>query len=135
MAVNTLERCEASVWSLSAKWNERLRFIMLQVRIMLFVVKDPAVPWLAKLVALCSVGYIFSPIQLIPTFIPVIGQLDDLAVLLVGMKLLRRLTPAAVLADCEARAQSKARYVSRQELRPDIRISSGTSYSSEPVRL
>ena len=91
----------------SVKWNQRLRFIMQQARTMLLAVKHPSVPWTAKLVAACSVGYIFSPIQLIPTFIPVIGQLDDLAVLYIGMKLLRRLTPAAILAECESRAQSK----------------------------
>jgi uncharacterized membrane protein YkvA (DUF1232 family) len=49
--------------------------------------------------------YIFSPVQLIPTFIPVIGQLDDLAVLWLGMRYLRRFAPAHVLAQCEAQAE------------------------------
>ena len=91
----------------SGKWNERLLMIMRQARTMLAVMKHPAVPWPAKLVAACSVGYIFSPIQLIPTFIPIIGQLDDLVVLLLGMKLLRRLTPAAILSECESGAHAK----------------------------
>jgi uncharacterized membrane protein YkvA (DUF1232 family) len=45
------------------------------------LLRHPAVPWHAKVVAACSVGYLLSPIQFIPTFIPVIGQLDDLAAL------------------------------------------------------
>jgi uncharacterized membrane protein YkvA (DUF1232 family) len=52
------------------------------------------------------VSYLLSPVQLIPTFIPVIGQLDDIVVLLIGMKLLRRLTPCDVIAECEERAKT-----------------------------
>jgi uncharacterized membrane protein YkvA (DUF1232 family) len=63
-------------------------------------------PLRCRLVAGCAVAYIFSPIQLIPTFIPVIGQLDDLFVLWLGSKLLRKLTPRALLEECEARAIS-----------------------------
>lgn len=50
-------------------------------------------------------GYLFSPIQLIPNFIPVIGQSDDLVVLIAGMKLLRILTPRPVVAECEYEAE------------------------------
>ena len=46
--------------------------------------------------------YLVSPIQLIPTFIPVIGQMDDLFVLYVGMKLVRKLTPKDVVDECES---------------------------------
>ncbi len=46
--------------------------------------------------------YLLSPIQVIPTFIPVIGQLDDLFVLLVGMKLVRKLTPMDIVQECES---------------------------------
>lgn len=63
-------------------------------------------PWPARVAAGCAVAYVFSPIQLIPTFIPLIGQLDDLLVVYAGAKLVRRLTPNSVLAECEARAQS-----------------------------
>ena len=85
----------------SAKWNKDLKFLMRQIRILTLLLRHPAVPWPAKLVAAGTVGYLVSPIQLIPSFIPIIGQLDDIAVLLVGMKLLRRLAPKMVLAECE----------------------------------
>ena len=64
------------------------------------VFKDRRTPWYAKLIAACSAAYLFSPIQLIPNFIPVIGSLDDALVVYVGIKLLQRLTPAAVFAEC-----------------------------------
>jgi uncharacterized membrane protein YkvA (DUF1232 family) len=99
-----------------AKGNDGLHFVVRQTRIMMLVLKHPGVPWFAKVVAGCSVGYIFSPIQLIPSFIPVIGQLDDLAVLFVGMKLLRKLTPAAIFADCEAQAVAKTFAVDPEKL-------------------
>lgn len=51
-------------------------------------------------------AYLFSPIQFIPTFILVIGQLDDLLALFLGTKLIRKLTPKNVLAECEAHARS-----------------------------
>jgi uncharacterized membrane protein YkvA (DUF1232 family) len=70
------------------------------------LLRHPNVPWHARLVAACAVVYLVSPIQLIPTFIPVIGQLDDLMVLFFGMKLLRRLTPNKILDECEAQAGS-----------------------------
>lgn len=63
-------------------------------------------PWYSKLIAASTLGYIVSPIQLIPTFIPVIGQLDDLAVVIVGIKLLRILTPKAALTECEAKLRA-----------------------------
>jgi uncharacterized membrane protein YkvA (DUF1232 family) len=65
------------------------------------ILQHPRVPWHAKIVAGLSVMYLVSPVQLIPTFIPVIGQLDDLFVLYVGMKLVRRLTPKEIVEECE----------------------------------
>lgn len=100
----------------SAKWNVRLRFVLRQTRVMTLILKHPNVPWSARLVAACSLGYILSPIQLIPSFIPVIGQLDDLAVLLAGAKIVRVLVPSAVLAECEGEAES--RMCRAQRLRP-----------------
>jgi|SRR6516162_4009381 uncharacterized membrane protein YkvA (DUF1232 family) len=91
----------------SAKWNGRLRFVVRQTRVMTLILKHPNVPWSARLVAAGALGYILSPIQLIPSFIPVIGQLDDLAVLLAGAKAVRVLVPSAVLAECEGLAESR----------------------------
>ena len=68
--------------------------------------KHPRVPWYAKLVAAMTAVYVLSPVQLIPSFIPVIGLLDDVLVLLLGVRLLRRMIPADVLAQCRAQAKT-----------------------------
>ena len=61
----------------------------------------PGVPWYAKAVCGCAVAYVASPIQLIPNFIPVIGQLDDVLVIGLSLRLLKRCCPASVLEDCQ----------------------------------
>src|SRR5258708_4121948 len=91
----------------SGKWNGDLKLLIRQTRVVTLLLRHPCVPWHAKLIAGCTLGYLISPIQLIPTFIPVIGQLDDLAVLLTGMKLLRMFTPKAVLAECVSKVDTK----------------------------
>jgi uncharacterized membrane protein YkvA (DUF1232 family) len=90
----------------SAKWKKDITFVLHQIRTLSQLLKHPNVPWHAKAVAGCAVAYLLSPIQLIPTFIPVIGQMDDLLVLFLGMKLVRKLTPAEIVAECEAKART-----------------------------
>jgi uncharacterized membrane protein YkvA (DUF1232 family) len=89
-----------------AKGKESLTFVMRQAWTLTLLLKHPRAPWTSRIVAGCTVSYLLSPIQLIPTFVPVIGQLDDLFVLFIGMKLIRRLTPSEILAECEERAES-----------------------------
>jgi uncharacterized membrane protein YkvA (DUF1232 family) len=89
-----------------AKGKEGIAVVVRQGRLLALLLKHPQAPWSARVVAGFTVSYLLSPIQLIPTFVPVIGQLDDLFVLFVGMKLIRRLTPDEVLAECEQRAGS-----------------------------
>lgn len=71
-----------------------------EAQVYYFAFKDPRVPWYAKLVAVCSAGYLVSPIQLIPSFIPVIGFLDDFLVLFLAAKLFERIVPPEVLTEC-----------------------------------
>lgn len=70
--------------------------------------KDPRVPTLAKIVIGVVVAYALSPIDLIPDFIPVIGYLDDLLLLPLGVWLAIRLIPQAVWKECQALAQEQA---------------------------
>ena len=65
---------------------------------------DPRVPWYAKLLALAIAAYAFSPIDLIPDFIPVIGQLDDILVVALGLMLVVKLIPPEVMAEHRAAA-------------------------------
>lgn len=68
--------------------------------------RDPRVPWVAKAIAAVTVAYALSPIDLIPDFIPVIGLLDDLLLVPLGLWLAIRLIPPAVLAECRAKADA-----------------------------
>ena len=70
--------------------------------------RDPRVPWYARLVAICVVAYAFSPIDLIPDPIPLLGYLDDLILVPLGIALAVRLIPPAVLVECRARAAATA---------------------------
>ncbi len=66
--------------------------------------RDPRVPWPARALAGVVVAYAFSPIDLIPDFIPVFGYLDDLILLPLGIGLAMRMIPPAVMDDCRAQA-------------------------------
>ena len=61
-------------------------------------------PWYAKALAAFVVGYAFSPIDLIPDFIPILGYLDDLVLIPLGVTAVRALIPETVLAECRERA-------------------------------
>jgi uncharacterized membrane protein YkvA (DUF1232 family) len=61
--------------------------------------KDPRTPWYAKAVAFITIAYAFSPIDLIPDFVPILGYLDDLILVPAGIALAVRLIPAEVLAE------------------------------------
>lgn len=66
--------------------------------------RDPRTPWYAKLLVAGIVAYAFSPIDLIPDFVPVLGYLDDLILIPMGIALAIKLIPHSVLAECRARA-------------------------------
>src|ERR1700704_4468666 len=90
------------------RWNQHVRQLQKEAYVFYLVFKHPRTPWYARLVAACSAAYLFSPIQLIPSFIPVIGFMDDVLVLFLGAKLLYRITPPDVLKECRERAEAVA---------------------------
>ncbi len=67
--------------------------------------RDPRMPWYAKLFAALVVGYAFSPIDLIPDFIPVLGYLDDLILVPLGVALAVRMIPEDVLSESRQKAR------------------------------
>ena len=76
--------------------------------------RDPRVPWHAKALAVVVAAYALSPIDLIPDFIPVIGYLDDLIIVPLGIWLVVQMIPDEVMAECRARAnEAGQRPVSR----------------------
>jgi uncharacterized membrane protein YkvA (DUF1232 family) len=77
-----------------------------------FAYRDPRVPWYAKVVAALVVAYAFSPIDLIPDFVPVLGYLDDVILVPLGIALAVRMIPADVMA--EARESARAHLSQRR---------------------
>jgi uncharacterized membrane protein YkvA (DUF1232 family) len=80
-------------------WQERARKLKQDVVAVALAMRDPRVPWYAKALGAVVVAYALSPIDLIPDFIPVIGYLDDLVLVPLGVLLMLRLIPAEVLAE------------------------------------
>ncbi len=93
--------------------RQRARALKAETWVLYLAARHPGTPWYAKLLVAAIVAYAFSPIDLIPDFIPVLGLLDDLVLVPLGILLAIRLVPPAVLAECRARAQERRKLVSR----------------------
>ena len=87
-------------------WKQRARRLKTEVYALYLAYKDPRVPWHARLFAACVVGYAFSPIDLIPDPIPILGYLDDLVLVPLGVALVLKMIPPEILAECREKAQS-----------------------------
>lgn len=79
-----------------------------QTLVVYFAARDPRTPRLARLLAFGVAAYALSPIDLVPDFIPVLGLLDDLVIVPLGLMLVLRLLPAEVLDDARAKATRAA---------------------------
>jgi uncharacterized membrane protein YkvA (DUF1232 family) len=94
------------------EWARRL---VAEVVVLWFCTRHPRTPFVAKALAVAVVAYAFSPIDLIPDFIPVLGYLDDLLILPAGIWLVLKLVPQDVIAECREQA---ARWQAGNETRP-----------------
>jgi uncharacterized membrane protein YkvA (DUF1232 family) len=91
--------------SLIRRLKERARALRAEVHALYLAAHDPRTPWYAKALIWFVVAHTFSPIDLIPDFIPVLGYLDDLVITPLGLALALRLIPPVVLI--EARTQTR----------------------------
>lgn len=89
-------------------WKEQARRLKQELSALWLAYRDPRLPWHARLLIALVVGYAFSPIDLIPDFIPVLGHLDDLILIPLGVALALRSIPPEVLAECRERAARAA---------------------------
>lgn len=87
--------------------RQRARQLKRETYALYLAYQDPRVPWYARVWIIIVVGYAFSPIDLIPDFIPVLGYLDDLVLVPLGVLLAVKLIPSDVLAQCRERAQAE----------------------------
>jgi len=84
--------------------KHRAKELESQTNALYLACKHPLTPWYAKAIAACVVAYALSPIDLIPDFIPVLGYLDDLIIVPLGIALVIRLVPKPVMAECREEA-------------------------------
>lgn len=90
--------------SLLARWKQRAKLLTLEIRALSIAYLDPRVPWYAKVFMAVVIGYAISPIDLIPDFIPVLGYLDDLILLPLGIYLAVKMIPQGIMEECRAKA-------------------------------
>ena len=86
-------------------WKQRASELKVDTYAVWLAYKDPRVPWYARVFAACVVGYAFSPIDLIPDPIPVLGYLDDLVLIPLGIALALRMIPPDVMGECREKAK------------------------------
>jgi uncharacterized membrane protein YkvA (DUF1232 family) len=88
-------------------WKQQARQLKVETYALYLAYQDPRVPWYARIVAGGVVAYAFSPIDLIPDFIPILGYLDDLLLVPLGIRLALALIPAAVMAESREKARER----------------------------
>ena len=87
-------------------WKQRVRQLKKETYAIYLACKDPRVPWYARVFAGFVVAFAFSPIDLIPDVIPILGYLDDLVLVPLGIILVLKMIPPAVLAECREKAEA-----------------------------
>jgi uncharacterized membrane protein YkvA (DUF1232 family) len=93
--------------------NAWARNIRRDVHALYLAGRDPRVPWYAKALAIAVAAYALSPIDLIPDFVPVLGYLDDVLLVPLGILAVVKLIPADVLEECRRRAAQNTQPASR----------------------
>jgi uncharacterized membrane protein YkvA (DUF1232 family) len=109
MGMNLLERLK-----------DRARALKAETFSLYLAARHPETPWYAKLFVAGIVAYALSPIDLIPDFVPVLGYLDDLVLIPIGIAIAVKLVPSAVLSECRARARQVM-----QNDKPASRVAAG----------
>jgi uncharacterized membrane protein YkvA (DUF1232 family) len=119
MGLHTQTRSERLLAALKAPARRLFR----EFRTLLRALAHPGVPWYVKFVCGCTTLYVASPIQLIPNFIPIIGQVDDVLLIGLSIKLLKRSVSSTVLDEC--------RNVSRVPFKPEIQLGISVNPSTD----
>ena len=94
-----------SLKTIIEKWKQGARELKAETYALYLAYKHPHTPWFAKAFAGLVIAYAFSPIDLVPDFIPVLGYLDDLVLVPLGITLALKLIPATVMIECRTQAQ------------------------------
>src|SRR5215212_2412014 len=88
-------------------WKQRARQLTAQTYVLYLAYRHPRTPWYAKLFAALIVGYVFSPIDPIPDFIPGVGLLDEMVVP-IGVLIAAKMIPRDIMQECQEKARAMA---------------------------
>ena len=89
-------------------WKQRARQLSAQTYVLYLAYRHPRTPWYAKVFAALIVGYVFSPIDPIPDFIPGVGLLDEMVVVPIGVLIAAKMIPRDVMEECREKARAVA---------------------------
>lgn len=108
--------------SLREKYNALISTLKVKVRLLkiegytlAYAYRHEQTPWYAKLLIIITLGYLLSPIDLIPDFIPVLGYLDDLIIVPLLIVLSIKLIPNAIVIECREKAQEQINNPGKQK--------------------
>jgi uncharacterized membrane protein YkvA (DUF1232 family) len=90
-------------------WKRKVKALKQDLFILYLAYKDPRISWLLRLFTLCVVAYAFSPIDLIPDFIPIFGYIDDLVLVPLGIYLALKWMPNEIIEEYRAQAKELAK--------------------------
>lgn len=85
-------------------WKGRVQQLNSEIHAVFLAYRDPRLPWYTKALLACLVAYAVSPLDLISDCIPIVGQVDDLILIPLGIALAIRTIPQEVLVECRQRA-------------------------------
>ena len=88
-------------------WKEKAKQLRTEIHALYLASRDPRVPWYAKAIMVLTIAYAISPIDLIPDFIPVLGQIDDLIIVPAGISLAIKMIPKNVFDECRQKARNE----------------------------
>ena len=91
--------------NLKERWKKRSALLKSQLYALYLAYRDPRVPWYAKVFGALVLAYALSPIDIIPDFIPVLGYLDDIVLIPLGITLAIRMIPREIMEECRQSAQ------------------------------
>ena len=86
-------------------WKQRARQLSAQTYTLYLAYRHPRTPWYAKVFAALIIGYVFSPIDPIPDFIPGVGLLDEMVVVPIGILIAAKMIPPEVFEECREKAR------------------------------
>ncbi len=88
-------------------WKAKSKQLRSEVYALYLASRHPKTPWYAKAFAVLIIGYVLSPVDLIPDFIPVLGYLDDFIIVFAGISLLIKMIPKEIMEECREKARSQ----------------------------